>query len=50
MADSDKDLSKIQAVRKIECAHTLHTLTHQRMLAGRCGEVCNEPLRCRFCL
>ena len=29
--------------------HT-HDQHHERTLAGRCGGVCNEPPRCRFCL
>lgn len=52
MADGDKELSAIQALRKIECTHThtLHAQTHQRRLASRCTEVCNEPPKCTFCL
>lgn len=46
MADSDKELSAIQALGKIECTHT--SCPNTPVLASRCSGVYNEQLRCRF--
>lgn len=47
MADSDKELRALQALRKIEYKHTACSST-QRVLASRCSELCNEQPGCRF--